>query len=42
VPHYNLPKMHAMLRERGVLEDACVARGYADVLRLAASRCEVG
>ena len=37
VPHYNLPKMHAMLRERGVLEDACVARGYADVLRLAAS-----
>lgn len=37
VPHYNLPKLHRRLRERGVLEDACMARGYGDVLRLAAS-----
>ena len=37
VPHYNLPKLHRRLRESGVLEDACVTRGYADVLRLAAS-----
>jgi len=38
VPHYNLPRMHRMLRERGILADACVATSYADVLRLAASR----
>jgi fatty acid desaturase len=37
VPHYNLPRLHRMLRERGVLVDACVAPGYASVLRLAAS-----
>ncbi len=37
VPHYNLPRMHRLLRERGVLDRACVARGYASVLRLAAS-----
>jgi fatty acid desaturase len=38
VPHYNLPRMHCLLRERGVLADACVAQGYRDVLALAASR----
>ena len=38
VPHYNLRRMHGMLRERGALGQACVARGYAEVLRLAASR----
>ena len=38
VPHYNLPHLHRMLRERGVLEGACVAPGYLSVLRLAASR----
>ncbi len=38
VPHYNLPRMHRLLRERGVLADACVAQGYRDVLTLAASR----
>jgi fatty acid desaturase len=38
VPHYNLPRMHRLLRDRGVLADACVARGYRDVLALAASR----
>jgi len=32
VPHYNLPKFHQMLRERGLLEDACVADNYTQVL----------
>ena len=35
VPHYNLPKFHEMLRERELLEDACVADNYAQVLRMA-------
>jgi fatty acid desaturase len=35
VPHYSLPKFHEMLRERGLLEDACVADNYAQVLRVA-------
>ena len=35
VPHYNLPRFHRMLDERGLLEDACVADGYAEVLRKA-------
>jgi fatty acid desaturase len=35
VPHYNLPKFHEMLRQRGLLEDACVADGYRQVLRQA-------
>ena len=38
VPHYNLPRMHRLLRERGALDDACVTRGYPGVLALAASR----
>jgi fatty acid desaturase len=38
VPHYNLRRMHRMLRDRGVLEGACVQRGYAGVLKLAASK----
>jgi fatty acid desaturase len=38
VPHHNLPRMHRLLRERGALAGACVAPGYLDVLRLAASR----
>lgn len=37
VPHYNLPKMHRMLRENGVLERAEIAHSYIDVLRKAAS-----
>jgi fatty acid desaturase len=37
VPHYNLPRMHRMLGERGVLYDACVAHGYREVLRRATS-----
>lgn len=38
VPHHNLPRMHRLLAERGVLEDCCVAEGYLSVLRLATSR----
>ena len=38
VPHYQLPRLHRMLRERGVLERACVTSGYLDVLRLASSK----
>ena len=38
VPHYNLPRMHRMLRERGVLDGACVVTGYLGVLKLAASK----
>jgi fatty acid desaturase len=40
VPHYRLPRMHRLLRERGVLDGACVSRGYLGVLRAAASRPE--
>jgi fatty acid desaturase len=38
VPHYNLPRLHRILRSRGVLEDACVTDGYRNVLALAASK----
>jgi len=39
VPHYNLARMHRLLRQRGILGDeACVTRGYRSVLDLAASR----
>jgi fatty acid desaturase len=39
VPHYKLPRMHELLRERGLLARACVERGgYATVLRRAARR----
>jgi fatty acid desaturase len=40
VPHYNLPRMHRMLRERGALRDACIDVGYAAVLRRAVSKPE--
>ncbi|MGB5813495.1 MAG: fatty acid desaturase family protein [Polyangiales bacterium] len=33
VPHYKLPRFHRMLGERGLLEHACIERGYARVLR---------
>lgn len=42
VPHYNLPRMHRMLRERGKLEAACVERGYWKVLERAASKPDRG
>ena len=35
VPHYNLPRFHRMLAERGILDDACIANGYRQVLRQA-------
>jgi fatty acid desaturase len=38
VPHYKLARMHALLRERGALEGACVERSYFRVLRRAASK----
>ena len=38
VPHYHLPRLHRLLRERGALDDACVVTGYPAVLALAASR----
>ena len=38
VPLHKLPRFHALLRERGVLEHACVAYGYAGLLKQAASR----
>ncbi|MFP8874189.1 MAG: fatty acid desaturase family protein [Myxococcota bacterium] len=37
VPHYALPRMHRLLQERGVLDRACVSRGYWQVLRNATS-----
>jgi fatty acid desaturase len=33
IPHYHLPRFHRMLRERGLLDDALLDRGYVDVLR---------
>jgi fatty acid desaturase len=40
VPLYHLPRMHRMLSDRGLLDDALVTRGYRAVLRRAASRAE--
>jgi fatty acid desaturase len=37
VPHYNLPRMHRLLREKGLLEHALVTEGYARVLSRATS-----
>jgi len=37
VPHYNLPRMHCLLLERGILDRACIEHGYLRVLRTAAS-----
>ena len=38
VPHYNLPRLHKLLKTRGVLDDACVEQGYFRLLSLASSR----
>jgi fatty acid desaturase len=38
VPHFRLPRMHAMLRDRGLLDHALVTRGYRAVLERASSR----
>jgi fatty acid desaturase len=37
VPFYNLPRMHRMLHDRGVLDDALVSHGYLDLYKQAAS-----
>jgi len=37
VPHYNLPRMHRLLRERGALDGALVSRGYLPLMKAAAS-----
>jgi fatty acid desaturase len=37
IPHYKLPKLHRMLRERGILKDASIVRGYRTILRQAGS-----
>jgi fatty acid desaturase len=38
VPFYNLPRLHRLLGERGVLDDALVERGYVSLLRKASSK----
>ena len=38
VPHYNLARLHRLLRDRGVLDHACVERGYLAILARAGSR----
>lgn len=38
VPHYNLRRMHEMLRDRGVLGDALVSSGYFEVLSQASAK----
>ncbi|MGH0031752.1 MAG: fatty acid desaturase family protein [Myxococcota bacterium] len=38
VPHYHLPRMHRLLKERGMLDDSPVDVGYWSVLKRAASR----
>lgn len=38
VPHYRLPALHRVLRQRGAYADATQAAGYLEVLRLAVSR----
>jgi len=37
VPHYNLPKMHRLLAERGVLERACVEPSYWQIVKRASA-----
>ncbi len=38
VPASNLPRLHRMLKERGLLEHAHIEDGYADLLRAAVSK----
>lgn len=39
VPHYRLPRMHQLMRERGLLDDALVTEGgYREVIARATSR----
>ncbi len=41
VPHYNLKRMHEMLKARGVLHDALVCEGYLTLLKRACSKPEL-
>ena len=38
VPHHNLPRLHRILRARGVLDEGCITPGYLEVLRLATTK----
>lgn len=38
VPSYRLPRMHKILKDRGVFDEVYLAQGYADVLRLATAK----
>jgi len=38
VPHYKLPRLHRMLAERGLLDNALVTKGYRAVLARASSK----
>ncbi len=38
VPHYNLPRMHRILKERGALGEALISRGYYSVFEEASSK----
>lgn len=41
VPHYNLPRMHRLLRKRGLLDEALVTEGgYREVIRRATAEPE--
>jgi hypothetical protein len=33
VPQYKLGRFHQMLEERGLLQEACIEKGYARVFR---------
>ena len=39
-PHHNLPRLHELLRQRGVLDNSPIAPGYVSVLRLATAKAE--
>jgi fatty acid desaturase len=38
VPNHSLPRLHRLLRARGALDETCLTKGYAAVLRLATAR----
>ncbi len=38
VPHYNLPRMHQLLKERGALEGALISDGYYGIFQEASSK----
>jgi fatty acid desaturase len=38
VPSYRLPKLHRLLKERGLFDTVAVAHGYGEILRLATAK----